>query len=171
VPSFIHTSGINIGSVSVAPKFLVALGALIVVAIGVDLFYSRTWPGIAMRGSADDREIAMLRGIDPQRLGVVAFLISGAIAGAGGFVLAPITFSDPTIGLTYTVKGFIALAVGGFGSIRGALVGALTLGVAEQVFDRYSNSRYELTAGLMVMLVVFLVKPTGLFAQRGVRRI
>src|ERR1700722_2452973 len=168
VPSFISTLGWNIGRVSIAPKFVVALAALIITTIGVEWFYSRTWSGLAMRGIADDREIARLRGIDSTRLGRLAFAISGAIAGVAGFVLAPITFSDPTIGLAYTIKGFIALAIGGFGSIRGALVGALSLGVAEQVFDRYWNSTYEMLADLAFIAIVFGLRPSGLFPERMV---
>jgi len=171
IPSFIHSAAFHIGDVSIAPVFVVATAALVIVGVAIEIFYARTWLGVAMRGCADDREGALLRGIDPRRMGTYAFLISGAIAGAAGFVLGPIVSSDSSIGLTYTIQGFIALAIGGFGSIRGAVVGALCLGVADQVFDRFSNSNYEIVVGLGLMLVLFLVKPTGLFGPAGARRI
>lgn len=171
VPSIAGRSTIRIGSVDIAPKFLLAFCALIAVTLGLELFYKRSWLGTSMRACAEDRSVAALRGIDPVKIGRYAFLIAGVVAGVAGFILAPIVNADVTVGLVYGLKGFIALAVGGFGSFRGALVGAWALGIAEQMFDLYGNTNYEVLAGLGLLLLVLVVRPTGLFGVRSVRTV
>jgi branched-chain amino acid transport system permease protein len=171
IPSPLPTEAIHIGSVIISPQELLAFIALSGIAVMVELFYRRTWWGQAMRATADDREMAALRGIDPGRVGMLAFAIGGAIAGIGGFVLGPIVFSDVNIGLAYSLKGFLAIAIGGFGSIRGAVIGAWALGVAEQITDLHAGATYEPLVGLGLLLVVLAVRPTGLFGEAPEREV
>lgn len=172
VPSPFASTAIHLSrSITTAPKFVFAFGALVLVTVAIEAFYRRTWFGTAMRAAAEDREVAALRGIEPTRVSVAAFAIGGLVAAVAGFVVAPIVFSDVSVGLAYTLKGFIALAIGGFGSIRGALVGALALGVGEQIFDLYVTARYEVLAGLGLLMIVLVFRPTGLFGARGVRQV
>jgi branched-chain amino acid transport system permease protein len=171
VPSPLPSRAIHLGSVSIVPKLLLAFLALVAVTAAVEAFYRRTWLGTAMRATAEDREVAALRGISPTRMSALAFGIGGLVAAVAGYVVAPIVFSDVTIGLNYSLKGFIALAIGGFGSIRGALVGAWVLGVGEQLFDLYVSPRYEVVAGLALLMAVLAVRPTGLFGPGRLRRV
>lgn len=166
LPSIVGSRALRIGSVSISPDFLLAIVVFVLLAIGLDLFYRRSALGTMMRATAEDREIAALRGIRPIRVGQYAFLIAGVVSGLAGFILAPIVSADITVGLVYGLKGFIALAVGGFGSFRGALIGAWALGIAEQMFDLYLNSNYEAVAGLVLLLLVLAIKPDGLFGTR-----
>lgn len=169
LPSIVGDHPVRLGSLDVAPKMLLAIGALIVLTVGLEIFYKRSALGTAMRASAEDRDVAALRGINPIRVGQYAFLIAGLVSGIAGFILAPIVSSDVTVGLVYGLKGFIALAVGGFGSFRGALIGAWALGIAEQMFDLYASSNYEVVAGMLLLFVVLAVKPSGLFGSKAVR--
>lgn len=171
VPSPLPSRRLHLGSIATRPQLLFAIGVLIVVTVAVEVFYRRTWLGQAMRATADDRDVAALRGIDPRRVSVLAFLIGGLLAGVGGFVVAPIVYADVTIGLTYSIKGFIALAIGGFGSIRGGIIGALSIGVAEQLFDLYIDPRYEIVASLALLMIILAVRPTGLFRNAVVREV
>ena len=171
IPSPLTSSAVHIGSVVISPQELLALGSLIALTVFIELFYLRTWWGQAMRAVAEDREAASMRGIDPGRIGLLAFLIGGVIAGVGGFVLGPILFSDVNIGLGISLKGFIAIAIGGFGSIRGALAGAWALGVAEQVMDLHASATYEPLAGLGLLLLVLLIRPTGVFGAAMEREV
>jgi branched-chain amino acid transport system permease protein len=86
-------------------------------------------------------------------------------------VVAPIVSANVGVGLTYGLKGFIALAIGGFGSLRGCVIGGLLLGVAEQMFDLYVNANYEILAALILVLIVLAVRPAGLFGTRAVREV
>ena len=92
-----------------------------------------------------------------------------------GVVIAPITSSDPKIGLIFTLKGFLALAIGGFGSIRGAIVGGIGLGICEQLWDLkypgHVGSNYEILVGLILVLTVLLLRPQGLFSNRNARTV
>lgn len=171
VPSPLPDTAIHLGPVVISPKLLLAIAALLAVTAVVEVFYARTWWGRAMRATAEDREAASLRGIDPRRVGAMAFAIGGIIAGVAGFVIAPIVFSDVTIGLNYALKGFLAIAIGGFGSIRGAVLGAWALAIAEQLGDVHFSAAYEPVVGLGLLLLVLAVRPTGLFGAARERQV
>jgi branched-chain amino acid transport system permease protein len=162
---------VSIAGVRVADNFIVAFAAMIVVMLALELFYKRSWLGTAMRGVAEDREVASLRGIDPLRISRLAFIIAGVVTALAAFAVAPIVSANVSVGLTYGLKGFIALAAGGFGSLRGCVLGGLLLGVGEQMFDLYVNSNYEVLAGLILILLILAVKPTGIFGARAVREV
>lgn len=171
IPSPLSLGGFHIGSLQLGYRQLLVIGTFVVIIVLLDLFYRRTWTGQAMRATAEDRGAASLRGINPVSMGRTAFILAGVIGAAAGFVIAPITFSDPTVGLGFTLKGFLALAIGGFGSIRGAVVGGLALGVAEQLFDAYVTSNYEIVVGLILILVILTVRPEGLFRSTVARTV
>jgi len=171
IPSPVPLSGIHVGSTIIGYRQLLVIGTFVVVIIFLDLFYARTWTGQAMRAAAEDREAAGLVGINPAVMSSRAFLMAGIIAGLAGFMIAPITFSNPAVGLGFTLKGFLALAIGGFGSIRGAVVGGLTLGVGEQLFDVYLSSNYEIVVGAILVLLVLTVRPEGLFRTTAARSV
>jgi branched-chain amino acid transport system permease protein len=171
IPGLLPGKSVYIGSVAIVPKFILALVVMCVMAAILELFYRRSWLGLAMRAVAENREVSALRGIDARRLSQFAFAIAGLVTAIAAFAVAPIASADPTIGLTYGLKAFIALAVGGFGSIRGCVLGGLLLGITEQLFDLYLSSNYEVLAGLLLVLVVLATRPRGLFGVRAVREV
>jgi branched-chain amino acid transport system permease protein len=171
IPSALGSGSVHVAGVHVANKFILAFATMIVILVALEVFYKRTWLGTAMRGVAEDREVAALRGIDALRISRLAFIIAGLVTGLAAFVVAPIVSADVTVGLTYGLKGFIALAVGGFGSLRGCVIGGLLLGVAEQMFDLYVSSNYEILAALILVLLVLAVRPSGLFGRTAVREV
>jgi branched-chain amino acid transport system permease protein len=171
IPSPLPLSGLHVGSSVIGYRQLLVIGTFVAVIVLLEGFYSRTWMGQAMLGSAEDREAASLVGIDPAVMSRTAFVMSGMLAGVAGFVIAPITFSNPAVGLNFTLKGFLALAIGGFGSMRGAVVGGLALGVAEQLFDTYASSNYEIVVGAMLVLLVLSARPEGLFRTGAARTV
>ena len=171
IPGALGSGSIRVAGVHVANKFILAFVTMIVILVALEVFYKRTWLGTAMRGVAEDREVAALRGIDALRISRLAFIIAGLVTGLAAFVVAPIVSADVTVGLTYGLKGFIALAVGGFGSLRGCAIGGLLLGVAEQMFDLYVSSNYEILAALILVLLVLAVRPSGLFGRTAVREV
>jgi branched-chain amino acid transport system permease protein len=171
IPGLLGGSSLGIGGVHVASKFILAFAVMIVVMIALEVFYKRTWLGTAMRAVAQNRDVAALRGIDALRISRLAFALAGLVTALAAFAVAPIVSADVSVGLTYGLKGFIALAAGGFGSLRGCVVGGLLLGIAEQMFDLYVNSNYEILAGLILVLLVLAVRPSGLFGRRAVREV
>lgn len=171
IPSIAGSTSIHLHGVSIAPKFILAFVVTLAVTVALEFFYTRTWLGTAMRGVAEDREIAALRGVDAKRIGQLAFVVAGLVTGIAAFVVAPIVSADVTIGLAYTLKGFIALAAGGFGSLRGCVIGGFMLGIGEQLFDLYVSSNFEVLAGLILIILVLGFRPAGLFGVRAVREV
>jgi branched-chain amino acid transport system permease protein len=170
IPNNINGS-FRVDGISMQDDFVLAIVVLIACLILVELFYRRTWLGMNMRAVANDDELARYRGINTSRLGLVAFGIGGLLAGIAAIILAPLVGSDTTIGLNYTIFGFVAIAIGGFGSLRGAAIGAWLLGIAMEVFGRYYNSQYQMVAGLALLAVVLAIRPSGIFQNAGGRQV
>jgi branched-chain amino acid transport system permease protein len=169
IPSPLISHSLRWGPITLSTQYLLVFGALAMVVVAVELFYGRTWTGQAMRATAEDREAASLFGIEPARLGMTAFAIGGVVAGVAGFVIAPIVFASVGVGLTYSLEGFLAMAIGGFGSVRGAIVGALLLGVVTELWDVYLGSQLDLAAGLCLLVLVLALRPVGIFGRLGER--
>jgi len=171
IPSPFKLGGYHLGKVIFGYRQMFIVVTFFALIILLELFYQRTWIGQAMRGTAEDREAASLLGINPITVSRGAFALGGLVAGYAGFAIAPITFSDPTIGLAFTLKGFLALAIGGFGSIRGAIAGGLMLGIGEQLWDLYWGSKYDVLTGIILVLVALTLRPEGLFKTAAARTV
>jgi len=133
------------------------------------LFYvlmKRTWLGLALRAAAQSRIGAETAGVDILRLDQAAFGIGVALAAVAGALLAPVFFVFPTNGIVTTVKGFEIIVIGGLGSIPGALVAGVLLGVVESLGTAFISSPYQNAYGFLLVLLVLLIRPTGLFGER-----
>ena len=171
IPSAFGDGALHLGDVVLAPKYIAAFVLLVIVGIGLEAFYRRSLKGTAMRAVAENRDVAALRGIGVHKVGRDAFIIAGVVTGLAAFVVAPIVGADVTVGLAYSLKGFVALAIGGFGSMKGAAIGGLLLGVAEQLFNLYGSSNYEVLAGLLLVTIVLAIRPQGLFNKALAREV
>lgn len=127
----------------------------------------KTWVGLALRATAQNRIGAQTSGVDVFRLDAVAFAIGVALAGLAGALLAPLFMVYPTNGIVTTVKGFEIIVIGGLGSIPGALIGGLLLGMIESLGTAFISSPYQNVYGFLLVLIVLLVRPSGLFGERG----
>lgn len=124
---------------------------------------------LASLAAAEDRQAAQLRGIDVQRLGIAAFALAGALAGSSAILIGPQTFAVYNAGDSFALLGFLALAIGGYGSFGGALFGGLVTGVVEAFTERYLGVNYDFPILFALLLAVLLVRPTGLFGRSLVR--
>lgn len=146
------------------------VAASVCALLALALFYliiSKTWVGLALRAVAQNRVAAQTSGIDVFRLDAIAFAIGVALAGLAGALLAPLFMVFPTNGAVTTVKGFEIIVIGGLGSIPGALIGGLLLGVVESLGAAFISSPYQNAYGFLLVLLVLLVRPYGLFGERG----
>jgi branched-chain amino acid transport system permease protein len=137
--------------------------------IALALFYlviNRSWVGLALRATAQNRVAAQTSGVDVLRLDAVAFGIGVALAGLAGALLAPVFLVYPTNGAVTTVKGFEIIVIGGLGSIPGALIGGLLLGVTESLGAAFISSPFQNVYGFLLVLLVLLIRPSGLFGER-----
>jgi branched-chain amino acid transport system permease protein len=120
----------------------------------------------ALRAAAQSRIGVQTAGIDILRLDQVAFGIGVGLAAIAGALLAPVFFVFPTNGVVTTVKGFEIIVIGGLGSIPGALIAGILLGVVESLGTAFIASPYQNAYGFLLVLVILLIRPTGLFGER-----
>jgi branched-chain amino acid transport system permease protein len=146
---------------------------LIAIAIAVVIAFTgrNTMLGLAMLAVSEDREAALMRGINVRALAIGAFAVSGVMAGLIGPVIGPKTFAVATLGSALALKGFVAMAIGGFGSAAGALIGGFAVGLIESVAGRYLGATYSTLMVFAALLVVLLLKPTGLFGTTRERAV
>lgn len=141
----------------------------VALGVGLELATHRTRWGAAGRATTEDSQAASLRGINIRWVVVTAFALSGLVAGAVAPLVAAKAYADVTLGTNMVVYGFIALAIGGFGSYLGSLLGGLITGVVQLQIANRVDSSYALLILFGVVLLVLLVRPTGLLGHRSVR--
>jgi branched-chain amino acid transport system permease protein len=146
---------------------------LVVVAVGLALLLHliahRTKIGLAALAATEDREAATLKGVNIRLLSIGAFTFAGLIAGLVGVVVGPQTYAYVSVDLVLALNGFVALAIGGFGSQLGVLLGGLIVGVVEELCARWVGPNYQDLIVFALLLTVLMIRPTGLFGTRAER--
>lgn len=143
-------------------------------AIGVALaalgilwyFLARTRLGWALRAVAQDREAASLQGINSNRISMIAICVGAAMAGLAGALMAPLTNINPHMGHNVIITAFIVTIVGGVGSLSGAVIAAFLYAIFHTFVTTYFNSTVATIAGLMIMVIILIVRPTGIMGHR-----
>lgn len=150
-------------------KYWLPVAVAIALAIGLEAFYRRTLYGKLFVAMSEDIFAARARGIPTERIRMLSYVMAGAMGGLAGFAAGQLTFAYFALGLTLTLNGFIALAVGGLGSNVGALVGGAALGILSSIATYYVGGEFQQTISVGLLMVVLLIKPEGLFGTRNVR--
>jgi branched-chain amino acid transport system permease protein len=162
---------LDIAGVGLSKLQLVVLATTLVVMVVLGLWLTRTRLGRELRAVAYSREVAELLGVNSRVVFATAFAISGALAAlAGTFVVAQtrlVSFSTGDALLTLT---FAAVVVGGMGSVTGAVAGGLLLGIGQVLISAYTSSSFDEAFPYLLMALVLLIRPTGLFRQQAVAR-
>lgn len=157
-----HLAGITISNIQ-----LLILVVAIVLMIALQLIIKKTKMGKAMRAVAVDPDAAQLMGINPNHVISFTFALGSALAGAAG-VLIGLYYNtiDPLMGMTPGIKAFVAAVVGGIGSVPGASVGGFLIGILETATQAVGLSAYKDAAVYVVLIVILLVLPSGIFGKR-----
>ena len=171
VPSFFSNTPTHVLGGAVVPNDLVLIGLAVVLTAGFALVSRFTMIGLSALAVSEDREAAQMRGISARRVQVGVFAVSGALAGFLGPFIGPLTFASYTLPYSLALIGFVALALGGYGSIIGATIGAFAIGLAEQYTDRYIGGNYENLMVFAILVLVLMVVPNGLFGARRERMV
>jgi branched-chain amino acid transport system permease protein len=169
VDFFGPNAAVTIWTGRIYPAEVALIGIGIAVAVGAELYSTRTMLGIANLATAEDRVAARLRGINVERLSLLAFALAGALCMGLGMFVGPKTAASVDLGDNLAIKGFVALAIGGFGSQKGALAGGMAAGLAEALAARTLGADYQNAAVFLLLLFVLLVRPTGLFGEKEQR--
>jgi len=130
------------------------------------LFLQRTRLGKAIRATSQNREVAMVCGIDVQRIHLVTFGLSAALAGAGGALIAVIVAIQPEMGQIWTFKSFLVIVLGGAGNYPGALLGGVLLGLIEQLASLFLTTQLSEVVAYVLLVLILLVRPQGLLGGR-----
>jgi branched-chain amino acid transport system permease protein len=149
-------------SVVAQPVQVTVVVLAVVSALALEGFFRYTPAGRACLAVAEDRDAAMLRGVNVSFLSLAAFAVAGAFGAAAGVIIGPITYAEPTLGTTLALYGFVAVALGGAGSFVGGLLGGLVVGVVASLAIRYLGASYGDIAVLVLLLATLAVRPKGL---------
>ena len=166
-PSLIATTRVEIGPFMASGHRLVAAGITLLVLIAVGLFVRYSYWGRQIQAVAQNRLGASLAGIDTAKASAIVFALSGGLAALAGALLSPIINATPDVGAFPAVKSYVIVVLGGMGSIPGAVVASLILGVLESFGAVYISYGYRDTFGLVILIMVLLFRPHGLFGERS----
>ncbi len=163
----ILTTSYSSGSVSVMGISIsepLVYSFIVTIAITAVLYWYlyRTDQGQAIRATAQDREAAQLMGINVKRMSIIAFGLGTALAATAGALIAPTYYIFPQVGSVFTLKAFVITVLGGMGSIVGATLGGVLIGVAESIGGVYLGSGWKDVIVFILFLLVLLFKPSGL---------
>lgn len=160
-----------VAGVSIRAQELWILGVTAVVAVALVWFYERTGWGKALRACAEQPTAARLVGISLARASMLSFLIAGLTGAIAGVVASPVYFSSWESGLAVGLKGFVAATLGGLVSIRGALLGGLSLGILESLVAGYVDTGLRDAVAFVVLILVLVVRPSGVFGRQAMARV
>ncbi len=171
---------LSAGSVKLPLDYLIIIIVTILFLIGFQLFMKQTSIGRAMRATSQNREAAALMGINVERMDMISFALGSALAAvAGGLWLTSGQMATPYMGSIPAIKAFAVIIIGGLGSIPGAILAGLTLGIAENVVPfllqalaalfgtKISFTAWKDTIAFFILIIVLVVRPTGIFGEKG----
>jgi branched-chain amino acid transport system permease protein len=160
-------SSFRLGSVTVDTPRLIAFVLAVLITLIVFLFLKKTVIGKSIRAAADNRFGALIIGTHINRLYGICFGIGAACVGAAGALLVPLMPAKATMGAPYTLISFVIVILGGMGSLIGALVGGLIIGVAESLGTVFLPSSMKQIVSFSIMIIILLFRPQGLFGGKG----
>jgi branched-chain amino acid transport system permease protein len=166
-PTLIETSRFAVGPVMLNGQKLIAAGISAALLVGFALFVKRSLWGRQIQAVAQNRLGASLAGIDATRTTAIVFAVSGLLAALSGALLAPLINPSPDVGAFPAIKSYVIVVLGGMGSIWGAMIASLLLGVLEAFFAVYVSYDYRDAFGLVILVAVLLFRPQGLLGEKG----
>ena len=159
------------GGLGVYPQELLIIAVSLAIVGVVETFKKVTVFGKAVQAVSEDKDTASLMGIDQKFVILFSFMLSTAIACVAGVLVAPITLVSATMGTVLGVKAYSASIIGGLESGYGAVVGGLFLGISESLTARFISTGYKDVPGFVVLILLLLFKPSGLFGRAAIRKV
>jgi branched-chain amino acid transport system permease protein len=163
-----YTGIVEIGGATAPVQRLMIVGAAFALMVALHLFLKKTVMGSTIIAMAQNRQGAALVGIDPNRVAMLTFAISGVLAAVAATLYAPINLIYPAMGHLVITKAFVIIILGGMGSVPGAIVGGLIIGFAESFGAFYISPDYKDIIAFALLVVILSFRPEGLFTK-GVR--
>jgi branched-chain amino acid transport system permease protein len=171
LPPLLGADPIQFGGAALLPQSLVVLATATVIVVVLWLFIERTILGKAVIATSANRLAARLVGVDTRRIVALSFAVSAAIGAIAGVLITPITLTSYDAGTLLALKGFAAAMLGGIGSAPGAVVGGLLIGMFEALAAGYISSNYKDAVAFLIILIVLVAIPQGLFGRAKIERV
>lgn len=172
VESAINLSSLQIGDFTISGNALITLALTIVLMLGLTWFINNTMTGKAMLAVSEDKGAAQLMGVNVNKTIAVTFLIGSALAAVAGVLyIASYGYVGPYTGAMPGIKAFVAAVLGGIGSVPGAMLGGILLGIIESLSKAYISTQLADAIVFGVLIVVLLVKPTGLLGKKIMEKV
>lgn len=159
------SSSVALGSIRLSTPLLYCFLITAVITAALYWFLVKTETGHAIRATAQDRDAAQLMGVNVRSMGVLSFGLGAGLAGAAGALVAPTYYIYPQVGGAFTLKAFVVVVLGGMGSIVGATLGGILIGISESVSAAYLGSGWKDICVYAIFLLVLLLKPSGLLGK------
>ncbi|VAW17788.1 High-affinity branched-chain amino acid transport system permease protein LivH (TC 3.A.1.4.1) [hydrothermal vent metagenome] len=171
LPSFSGDEPIHILGATLMPQSLWIFGALIFIVVALRYFFNRTRTGKAMLATSFNPLAAQLVGINISRVLQLSFVLAAGLGAIAGVLVAPIALTYASVGVMLGLKGFSASIVGGLGNPLGAIAGGLIVGIAEALTAGYISSAYKDAVAFILILLVLIFLPNGLFGRSEVDKV
>ncbi len=168
-PPVFGSSPVKIGPIVIMPSYLWIIGIAFVSILFLTFFFKKTLTGKAMLATAQHRDAASIMGINIFKSDSLAASISAGLGGIGGVLVGPIFFVETEMGAIAGLKGFAAAVLGGFGSVPGAIVGGVILGLAENFSASFISSAYRDAVAFLILIGVLVFKPNGILGKKIMR--
>ena len=162
---------LTVGDIKISVVRLVTLVATTLITIGLHLFLRHTMMGKSIRAVTQDKRAARVMGINVERTFLFTFGVGAALAGMAGALLTPIYSITPAIGGNFILAAFAVVVLGGLGSVWGAYIGGLIVGVVEAFAGYYIDPALKNAIWFIIFLVVLIVRPSGLLGQVGAEEV
>ncbi len=170
VPSYFGGTLIRLDQIVLTPEHVFIILATVLVLILQYALFFHTDLGRRLRATAQNAAAAELMGIHPHRMIAITFMLSAMLAGLAGVLVAPIFLVDIDMGFSLILKAFVAVIIGGFGSIPGAVVGGVIVGVLEILLAVFVSSVYKDAIAFAVLILLLIVFPQGIYGERVAER-
>jgi branched-chain amino acid transport system permease protein len=167
VPPLFGGTSIRIGPVYFRAELLLGFLISVTVTVALMIFIKRSYIGKAIRATVQDRDAAMLMGINVPRIFLLTFAGGSALVGLAGCIMLPLYSTFPTVGLNFVLIAYVIVVLGGMGSMEGALLGGICIGLVQSLSGYYIAPAYGQMFYFLLFLLVMIFRPNGLLGQRG----
>jgi branched-chain amino acid transport system permease protein len=171
LPAFSSSQPIQLLGAVIIPQNIWIISVLLIMLVLLYIFFEKTFIGHVVKACVNNAKTAQLMGINPKAMAGLAFALSASIGAIAGILIAPMTGGFYDMGFLLGLKGFVAMVIGGMGSVSGAVLGGLILGIVEALAGGYISTSYSDAISFTVLLIFLFFMPNGLLAQATGKRV
>jgi branched-chain amino acid transport system permease protein len=167
VPPLFGGTSLHVGPLYLRAELVLGFCLSCAITLALMVFLKRSYAGKAIRATVQDRDAAMLMGINVPRIFLLTFAAGSALVGIAGCIMLPLYSTFPTVGLNFVLIAYVIVVLGGMGSMEGAFLGGICVGIVQSLSGYYVAPAYGQLFYFLVFLLVMIFRPNGFLGQRG----